>query len=207
MIAKCGEVRLWHWAHKGGQLCDRWWENETQWHRDWKNQFPVEWQEIVHPAENGELHIADVKTDRDWVIEFQHSYLEPGERRSRDAFYRKLIWVVDGKRRKTDWEQFRDAWETGLPVGRNNAFRNVFSDRCRLLREWADSNGPIFLDFAVEVLWWFIARSADGATYVGLFPRAHFIEAHRAGATESGRQFDAFVNDAPKLIASLRLRR
>src|SRR5262245_13731989 len=102
MIAHCGDVYARHWAHKGSQLCDRWWEPETEWHRAWKDQFPAEWQEIVHHAENGDRHIADVKTDRDWVIEFQNSYLKPDERRSRDAFYRKLIWVLNGKRRKTD---------------------------------------------------------------------------------------------------------
>ncbi len=62
MVAKCGEVKIWHWAHKSRRLCDPWWENETEWHRDWKNQFPVQWQEDVHKAENGEKHIADVKT-------------------------------------------------------------------------------------------------------------------------------------------------
>jgi hypothetical protein len=41
------------------------------------------WQEIVHRSDSGEKHIADVKTDHGWVIEFQHSYLNPEERRSR----------------------------------------------------------------------------------------------------------------------------
>jgi hypothetical protein len=50
-------------------------ENETEWHRAWKDQFPPEWQEIVHLAGDGERHIADVKTGDGWVIEFQHSYI------------------------------------------------------------------------------------------------------------------------------------
>ena len=33
LIAKCGEVRINHWAHKGTRNCDPWWENETNWHR------------------------------------------------------------------------------------------------------------------------------------------------------------------------------
>ena len=51
---------------KGRRFCDPWWENETEWHRAWKDQFPADWQEIVHHAEDGEKHIADVKTDR-WL--------------------------------------------------------------------------------------------------------------------------------------------
>src|SRR6266702_3722476 len=64
MVAKCGEVRMWHWAHQGSRFCDPWWENETEWHRAWKGQFPVNWQEVVHQTETGEKHISDVKTDR-----------------------------------------------------------------------------------------------------------------------------------------------
>src|SRR5579872_4564917 len=77
MVAKCGKTRIKHWAHIGKRTCDLWWENETEWHRAWKGHFPAEWQEIVHQAQNGEKHIADVKTDLGWVLEFQHSYIKP----------------------------------------------------------------------------------------------------------------------------------
>ena len=54
LIAKCGTQKIWHWAHKGKRNCDHWWENETQWHRDWKDNFPKEWQEVIHyPMECG----------------------------------------------------------------------------------------------------------------------------------------------------------
>ena len=62
LVAKCGERRVWHWAHRATLHCDHWWENQTEWHRTWKNEFPAEWQEIVHRTNNGERHIADVKT-------------------------------------------------------------------------------------------------------------------------------------------------
>src|SRR5882724_2105651 len=60
MVARCGDIRVWHWAHRSGRACDPWQENETEWHRAWKDRFPAEWQEIVHRAEDGERHIADV---------------------------------------------------------------------------------------------------------------------------------------------------
>ena len=107
LIAKCGEVKIKHWAHKGKRTCDPWWENETDWHRSWKGQFPVDWQEVVHRDKSGEKHIADVKTDQGWVLEFQHSYLNPEERRAREAFYPRLVWVVDGLQRKRDKPQFQ----------------------------------------------------------------------------------------------------
>jgi competence protein CoiA len=202
MIAKCGEVNIWHWAHQGRRFCDAWWENETEWHRGWKGEFPVNWQEVVHQAETGEKHISDVRTDRGWAIEFQHSHLKPEERRSRDTFYPMLIWVVDGTRRKKDGAQFLRAWNEGTPVGANATIRRVFSDRCALLREWTDSTAPIFLDFGgTQVLWWLFARSTHGSAYVAPYPRAKFVESHRHAATETAREFDQFVHEVPKLVA------
>ena len=116
LVAKCGEVYVNHWAHKGKRNCDPWWENETDWHRSWKGKFPIDWQEVIQIAENGEKHIADVKTESDWVLEIQHSYLKPEERRARNAFYPKLVWVVGGTRRKTDVPQFDKAIKESTAV-------------------------------------------------------------------------------------------
>jgi len=201
MVAKCGEVKIWHWAHHGSRLCDPWWENETEWHRAWKGQFPVNWQEVVHQAENGEKHIADVKTDNGWVIEFQHSYIKPDERRSRDAFYPKLVWVVDGARRKRDGAQFAKALEAGAAVG-NSGLRRVRPDECGLLREWGGSHAPIFFDFGNgPTLWWLLAKRPDEPAYVAPFSRAGFIEIHCGGATQMARDFDEFVKDLTTLVA------
>jgi hypothetical protein len=208
MVAKCGEIKIWHWAHQGRRFCDPWWENEAEWHRAWKGQFPVDWQEVVHQAETGEKHIADVKTDRGWVIEFQHSYLKPEERRSRDTFYPKLIWVVDGTRRKRDRPQLLTAWKQGVRVGENSLVRRAFSNNCVLLREWAGSNAPIFFDLGdIQLLWWLCAKSTNGAAYLAPYQRAKFIESHRGAATEIAREFDEFVNDAPKLVADYETQR
>jgi competence protein CoiA len=121
VIAKCGDTRVWHWAHKGARVCDQWWEPETEWHRNWKNEFPADWQEVIHLALDGERHIADVKTTSGRVIEFQHSFLKAEERVAREAFYGRMVWVVDGCRRKRDVSQldtseipdFRAAWDAG----------------------------------------------------------------------------------------------
>jgi hypothetical protein len=76
--------------------CDHWWESETQWHRNWKNEFPESWQEIVHTSENGEKHVADVKTENGIVLEFQHSFLpRTSEMRGR-AFIQKWFGSLTG---------------------------------------------------------------------------------------------------------------
>lgn len=201
MIAKCGEVRDDHWAHKAKCTGDTWWEPEGEWHRAWKSRFPESWQEIVHAAEDGMRHIADVKTDQGWVIEFQHSHITPEERRSRDAFYGKLVWVVDGMRLKRAKTQFERSWEDGVRVGPGAALRKLYRDECALLREWAGSPAPIFFDFADEqTLWWLLASRSDGWDYVGQFSRAQFIDLHRTG--EEAHGFGNFVKDILSQLAA-----
>ena len=46
-IAKCGTQKIWHWSHLKKKNCDDWWETETEWHRKWKNQFDISFQEMV----------------------------------------------------------------------------------------------------------------------------------------------------------------
>lgn len=201
MVAKCGEIRSWHWAHQGNRSCDPWWENETEWHRNWKAHFPEDWQEAIHHAENGERHIADVKTSRGWIIEFQHSYINPDERRSREAFYKKLVWIVDGSRRKRDVAQFTSAWNAGAPIGPIRMIPKVFSEECRLLREWAVSMPPVFLDFGEGPIWWLLNKGLDKPTYVAPYSRTEFIGIHRGEAFQAATEFDNFVKNIEGLVA------
>lgn len=205
MIAKCGERKVDHWAHKGRRICDPWWENETEWHRAWKGHFPVAWQEFSQTdAASGERHIADVKTDGGWVLEFQHSFINPEERRSREGFYAKLVWVVDGARRKKDRPQFTEAWNLGQRIGATQSIRRVSLDVCMMLREWADSPVVVFFDFGEDCpLFWLLGLSnSNGFAYLGAFPRPDFIRAHLDSASQTANEFDALVADFPKLIAS-----
>jgi len=148
LVAKCGEVYIHHWAHK--KKCDDyWWENETEWHRNWKNKFPKDWQEVIQYAESGEKHIADVKTSSGWVIEFQHSAIAREERDSRDYFYNKLIWIIDGTRRTTDIKQFQNLINDAGFVS-NEPFILItqwWSKDYRLIREWSDSKSLVLFDF------------------------------------------------------------
>lgn len=99
-IAKCGDIINWHWSHISKLDCDAWWETETPWHRDWKNHFPEDCQEIIHHDEKtGEKHIADVKlrNRNTLVIEFQNSPISIEELKSRELFYDNMIWIINAK--------------------------------------------------------------------------------------------------------------
>lgn len=99
--AKCGTRKVWHWAHVNLQHCDSWWENETEWHRLWKSYFPEQNQEVVHFDEiTGEKHIADIRTDNGMIIEIQNSPMSEAEMLSRENFYEKMMWIINGERFK-----------------------------------------------------------------------------------------------------------
>lgn len=192
VVAKCGTVRINHWAHKSTPRCDPWWENETKWHRDWKNLFPSDWQEVVHFAESGEKHIADVKTDQGWIIEFQHSYLTPGERLSRDSFYRKLVWVVDGNRRLRDKKSFMKALE-GTASYRPWPELHLTFPEGALFRDWIESTSDVFVDFGEDILWWVFPESDDISGYVLPVTRAWFIQVFRDQSLEAQSEYVDFT--------------
>ena len=159
-IAKCGKIKIHHWAHKGKLMCDPWWENETEWHRKWKGHFPKEWQEVIHFDENSERHIADVKTDHGLVIEFQHSAIKTEERHSREFFYKNMIWFVDGTRRKNDKNCFISHVESSgiIDVSREERILIRFG-KCPLLRDWWESTFPVFFDLGENRLWVLISKT------------------------------------------------
>lgn len=149
MIAKCGTKKFHHWAHKGRLECDRWWEPETEWHRDWKNHFPKDWQEVRHLAEDGEIHIADVKTPRGEVLEFQYSALHPDELAAREAYYGpQMVWIASGTRLKRDAEAFRRAvLSADLDFTADlRAWRMPIAKAPAIVQRWAGSGCSVFLD-------------------------------------------------------------
>lgn len=180
MISKCGTIKINHWAHRSKCECDHWWENETEWHRAWKGHFPIDCQEVVHKADDGEIHIADVKTPKGWVIEFQHSAIKPEERLARSEFYEKLVWVVDGTRRLRDKAQFLEALEHGREIYHQPHIRTAFIGFCRIIEEWSGLRVPVIFDFGEENMWCLLPIKDDSWVYVTELSRTTFVGLHRS---------------------------
>lgn len=94
VVGHCGAIYIWHWQHKKKELCDVWKEPETEWHREWKSQFPEDWQEVII-TKGEKKHIADIFTDNNLVIEFQNSPISQETICIREKFYKKMIWVIN----------------------------------------------------------------------------------------------------------------
>lgn len=177
-MPKCGQLKVWHWAHRSIRSCDPWWTPETPWHRAWKNQFPADWQEIVHRSDSGEKHVADVKTKSDVALEFQYSRLPPNERVAREAFYRDMVWVVHaGVRDKAKVSQ-----GIVMRIGQPPIYV-VRSDACALLRAWVGSGVPVYFDFGDDdPHLWRLSRGGRN-TMACIMPvgKASFVTEYLAG--------------------------
>ena len=86
VISKCGEINVWHWSHKAND-CDSWHEPETHWHRQWKEHFPLNQQEVVFG-----MHRADINVHGTTIL-LQNNYISPAEIRERETYYKDVVWV------------------------------------------------------------------------------------------------------------------
>lgn len=197
MIPVCGVKNVKHWRHKVDCECDHWWENETEWHRSWKSYFPAECQEIRHRADNGEWHIADVKTKQGHILEFQHSFLNPSERQARNNFYgSNLVWVVDALKRKHDLTRFDLFLKNARWIAPGVSLIQLPSllEDHPLLKDWSECGGPVFFDFGVErPLWCLLPKSTKGSHYIGPFSRQNFTELHNGLLTQNGQSFSELM--------------
>ena len=181
-VAKCGNHVIWHWAHKSLAHCDRWWEAETEWHRRWKSRFPSEWQEIVLLDQStAEQHIADVRTASGLVIEFQRSTIHSDEVQAREAFYRRLIWIVDGCRNDADKYNFSNM-HSRPDEGGIATFR--WYGRSKLFARWYTTK-PLFIDFGDHGFWRILRYDPKTKSgLAGLVNIAAFVELASSGSTD-----------------------
>ena len=187
VISKCGAVRIPHWAHKNLQDCDAWSEGKTDWHIEWQDKFPREWQEITI-SKNNIKHRADVCVPGDngehaAIIEFQHSYLEQEELNAREEFYPNLIWVVDVASKKRDKTRFfmNKSFIPNIDE-RGYILENSFLEKL-FPKAWLNCTAPVFFDFANagepegDVVYCLYPNFFAGKRFVACYPKVNFLDA------------------------------
>lgn len=168
LVARCGDVNVWHWAHLKDDSCDTWFEPETQWHKNWKLVFGTENSEILI-NKNGERHIADVLTNNHVVIELQNSSIRKEIISARENFYgESMIWIINGIPFKENIE-IRESrfFEEDLYYSKHNPLSRDFNRRYyetpRLeyqfvwnwsRKSWNGARRHVFLDFGDEDLFY-----------------------------------------------------
>jgi hypothetical protein len=190
VIAKCGTLKVWHWAHEAGGDCDPWSEPMGPWHLSWQGLVRPEAVEVPLGP-----HRADIVGNNDVVVELQHSSIDEMQVREREQFYGSMVWLFDAT------ERFRMV-ESGdrvfFAVGR---VKHI--ERCQK---------PVFLDFGDVVVQ--VEEFTDvfwHCSGVGLrrdrqwFASQHLSERLRGPgsyvpiwmATPGDRQFDPWEKDCP----------
>lgn len=91
LIAKCGEINAWHWAHEaGGDICTGS-GGEGAWHRAWKAWAAG--QGATVEVVDGQ-HRADISWPDGRIWEMQSSYLSAGDIRKREQHWGEgLTWI------------------------------------------------------------------------------------------------------------------
>lgn len=160
VIAKCGDIRRWHWAHEANSRCDGWYENESEWHRNWKIPFGEIYSEVVI-EKDGKRHIADILTKDNIVIELQNSKISQHTIIEREKFYgERMLWILNGENFDLQIQSviLHDSsdlmiWDNetlGIPIWKTNFSSNLFSETMdKLLKSWGfkkHSSGKFYFE-------------------------------------------------------------
>jgi len=106
LIPKCGDIKIWHWAHKHESNC--WYSAHpmTLFHLAWqdlalKQGYDVE---VNFKDDSGKIiHRADILTKDNRIIEIQHSDISSKEMIQRSEFYKSkqlpVDWIIDDNKR------------------------------------------------------------------------------------------------------------
>ena len=100
VLAKCGAIVAWHWAHvaNNGADCDSWSEAVGAWHLAWQALAPTSCREVTMRP-----HRADLRSPDGFVIELQASSLSVTDIAAREDFYgREMLWIFDAREALTD---------------------------------------------------------------------------------------------------------
>jgi competence protein CoiA len=103
VIARCGEINVWHWAHEASSTCDEWSEADTAWHYAWKNLVPAQRVEVLVEA-GSKRHLAPLVSADGTFVELRSKYISPSDVRGIEAFYkdRQMVWLFDARQTMSD---------------------------------------------------------------------------------------------------------
>lgn len=111
VIAKCGDIMTWHFAHVVGTEC-AYGEGKGEWHREWQKRFPIE--DVEYRVTKGKkFRIADVKIG-DKVLEFQNIGISLETIKDREEFYgfKNVVWVFNGTDSGGNFELIKDKYSS-----------------------------------------------------------------------------------------------
>ena len=104
MIAKVGTgIRRSHWAHRHAERCDEWWEDESEWHINWRNLFLekagnkhcVDIENVLE--KNGRRHFYDIRLYNRLAIILRRARLTDERQHEYEDFFGEMLWMVESR--------------------------------------------------------------------------------------------------------------
>ena len=152
LIAKRGKILAHHFAYKNKNDStdnyDAWYaakkiENgKGQWHSDWQSLSNPNNVEVIKIKDNVK-HIADMISNDNKVIEFQHSPLSKSEIDAREQFYDQMLWVMDATK------NFNFRIGAGKMWNKNYNFYAVKFEACDW---WGFTTKLLYLDIGIGIV-------------------------------------------------------
>lgn len=130
VIAKCGTIVMWHWAHIANTSCSFASYPETLWHRAWKSACPVSRREVPMGG-----HFADMVAGDGTVCEVQHSSIDIEELRDRERFYGEMRWIFDARDKGFEVEERGN----GYSVHRSHSWPTITFARRRVMLDLGEN--------------------------------------------------------------------
>ena len=106
LIPKCGDIKIWHWAHKHESNC--WYSSHpmTLFHLAWQDLALKQGYDVEVNFKNDDgkiIHRADILTKNNRIVEIQHSDISSKEMIKRSEFYKSkqllVDWIIDDNKR------------------------------------------------------------------------------------------------------------
>jgi len=105
VVSRCGEINVWHWAHRVVTGCDPWIEQESAWHAEWKSLVPETWIEIII-EKDGKRRCADIRLPNGRVVKLQRTPLSPEQIREYESFFGAMLWIFDVREARETTDAF-----------------------------------------------------------------------------------------------------
>ncbi|MBI9065190.1 MAG: hypothetical protein JEZ14_24615 [Marinilabiliaceae bacterium] len=176
VFSKCGNIKIWHWAHHKGESCEKWYEPDADWHLHWKTTFGKENSEIVI-KNNDEKHLADIYTKTDVIIELQSNSLKHEEIEEKENFFgERMIWLINGADFKDhftffdfeSYEQYYGWLDIGEQGIQNVSMNKDYSFDWKYFRSsWIGVKRPVFIDFKHHLFW--VKKGMGNSNGIGRF--------------------------------------
>lgn len=175
VISKCGQIKVWHWAHKSDFECDSFGEPETKWHLDWKDMFEKELQEVIIKE-----HRADIKNKKGLVLEFQNSPLTLEKITERERFYKNMVWILNGDTIANNFGLINK--NTGLYGFRyDKRTKNPKFSWKWFPKSWFFAEKPVYIDISSwdrDILFQILELSKDGEGIGRKISKKSFVIEH-----------------------------